>query len=82
MFHFTNLLKELNEQKTFNQQLLQEIFTLKNRLDVALNTNTLLQEENQKLKDEIARLKGQKPKPKIPPSILKVLTARKNPKTK
>lgn len=40
------------------------------RLDLALNFIALLQEENQNLKDEIARLKGQKPRPKIPPSIL------------
>jgi hypothetical protein len=63
MLSFTDLLKELNQQNIL-------VKTLTNRLDVALNTITLLQEENQKLKDEIARLKGQKPKPKIPPSIL------------
>jgi hypothetical protein len=35
-----------------------------------LNTIALLREENQQLRDEIARLKGQKPRPKIPPSTL------------
>jgi hypothetical protein len=35
-----------------------------------LETITLLQEQNQELKDEIARLKGGKPKPKIKPSVL------------
>ena len=30
----------------------------------------VLLEQNQELKDEIARLKGQKPKPKIKPSVL------------
>jgi hypothetical protein len=50
--------------------LLDENKTLKGRLDLALNFIALLQEEIQNLKDEIARLKGQKPKPKIPPSIL------------
>jgi hypothetical protein len=37
----------------------------------------LLQEENQRLKDEIARLKGQKPKPKIKPSNLDKKTDKK-----
>ena len=36
------------------------------QLDEALNTIALLKEENQRLKDEIATLKGQKPRPKIP----------------
>lgn len=40
------------------------------QLDVAFNTIALLKEENQRLKDEIATLKGQKPRPKIPPSAL------------
>lgn len=39
-------------------------------IDELVNTVLLLKEENQFLKDEIATLKGQKPKPKIPPSIL------------
>ena len=43
---------------------------LTDRLDIALNTNALLREEVQQLKDEIAVLKGQKPRPKIPPSSL------------
>jgi uncharacterized small protein (DUF1192 family) len=30
----------------------------------------ILQEQIQELRDEIARLKGQKPKPKIKPSVL------------
>jgi uncharacterized small protein (DUF1192 family) len=38
----------------------------------------LLKEENQLLRDEIARLKGQKPKPKIEPSKLE----KPKPKTK
>jgi len=36
-----------------------------------------MQEEIQKLKDEIARLKGQKPKPKITPSNLEKTTGEK-----
>jgi hypothetical protein len=43
---------------------------LKERLDIALNTIALQAEQIQHLKDEIALLKGQKPRPKIPPSIL------------
>ncbi len=40
------------------------------KLDEMHNANVLLKEENQRLKDEIATLKGQKPRPKIPPSTL------------
>jgi len=39
-------------------------------IDELTNTIAFLKEENQQLKDEIARLKSQKPKPKIPPSKL------------
>ena len=39
-------------------------------IDELVNTVAQLKEENQQLKDEIANLKGQKPKPKIPPSKL------------
>jgi len=52
------------------QHLREEIRWLKERLDIALNAIAQLQEENQRLKDEIAMLKGQKPRPKIPPSAL------------
>jgi hypothetical protein len=40
------------------------------QLEEALYTIAMLKEENQRLKDEIATLKGQKPRPKIPPSSL------------
>lgn len=40
------------------------------RVDELTNELALLKEENYKLKDEIAVLKGQKPRPKIPPSSL------------
>src|SRR3972149_10545914 len=57
-----------------SDELIQRFTTenrwLKERLDIALNTIVLLQEEVQHLKDEIATLKGQKPRPKIPPSVL------------
>ncbi len=52
------------------QRLTEENRWLKERLDIALNSIAQLQEENQRLKDEIATLKGQKPRPKIPPSAL------------
>jgi hypothetical protein len=52
------------------QKLLEENRWFKDRLDIALNTIALQQEEIQRLKDEIAILKGQKPRPKIPPSTL------------
>jgi Transposase IS66 family len=43
---------------------------LKDRLDEATNTISLLQEQIQCLRDEIAVLKKQKPRPKIPPNTL------------
>ena len=52
------------------QRLTEENRWLKARLDIALNTIALQQEEIRQLKDEIAILKGQKPRPKIPPSAL------------
>ena len=52
------------------KQIREENRWLAERLDVVLNTIAQLQEENQHLKDEIANLKGQKPRPKIPPSAL------------
>ena len=52
------------------QQLFEEIKYLKDCLDVSFNTIMSLKEETQRLKDEIAVLKGQKPRPKIPPSTL------------
>ena len=52
------------------RQLAEENRRLKDRLDVALNSLALMQETVQQLRDEIAVLKGQKPRPKIPPSTL------------
>jgi outer membrane protein TolC len=63
----TDLVRRLTGQNT---QLIEENRRLKDRLDIALNTIELLKEEVQQLKDEIAVLKGQKPRPKIPPSSL------------
>lgn len=62
-----DLIRRLTEQNT---KLVEENRRLKDRLDIALNTIALLKEEVQQLKDEIAVLKGQKPRPKIPPSAL------------
>jgi hypothetical protein len=50
--------------------VLEENRRLQHRLDIALNTIASQAEEIQHLKDEIATLKGQKPRPKIPPSAL------------
>ena len=89
MLDFTNLFQELNKQKDLikqlveqNQRLTEENLFLKNRHDVALNTISLLQDEIQKFKDEIARLKGQKPKPKIPPSTLEGANSKENSQNK
>lgn len=51
-------------------ELIEENRWLNHRLDVSLNSIALLQEEIQRLQDEIAILKGQKPRPRIPPSTL------------
>jgi len=52
------------------RQFIEENRQLKDRLDIALNSIALLKETVQQLRDEIAVLKGQKPRPKIPPSGL------------
>lgn len=67
MQNYDEIIRRLTEQ---NAQLIEENRRLKNRLDIALNTIALQQEEIQQLKNEIATLKGQKPRPKIPPSAL------------
>jgi len=67
MQNYDDLVRRLTEQNT---QLIEENRRLKDCLDVALNTIVLLREEVRQLKDEIAVLKGQKPRPKIPPSAL------------
>jgi len=67
MQNHDELIRQLLEQ---NAQLIEENRWLKKRLDIALNAIALQQEEIQRLKDEIATLKGQKPRPKIPPSAL------------
>ena len=67
MQNYDDIIRKITEQNT---QLIEENRRLKDRLDVALNTIALQAEEIQRLKDEIAILKGQKPRPKIPPSAL------------
>jgi hypothetical protein len=67
MQNYDELIRHFTEQ---NAQLREENKRLKDCLDVALNTIALQQETIQQLKDEIAILKGQKPRPKIPPSTL------------
>jgi hypothetical protein len=67
MQNYDDLIRRPTDQNT---QLVEENRRLKDRLDIALNTIALSREEVQQLKDEIAILKGQKPRPKIPPSAL------------
>jgi hypothetical protein len=52
------------------QQLSEENLRLRQIIDEITNKLAIQQELNQQLRDEIATLKGQKPKPKIPPSKL------------
>jgi hypothetical protein len=52
------------------QQLSDENFKLRQIIDEMANALTIQKELIQQLRDEIANLKGQKPKPKIPPSKL------------
>ncbi len=54
----------------FIQQLSNENFQLRQIIDEMANRLATQQEWIQQLRDEIAILKGQKPKPKIPPSKL------------
>jgi hypothetical protein len=75
------LAAQQKQQITFQNQQLWDLKVLINQVvcenqdlhakhDEMHNMIVLLKEENQRLKDEIATLKGQKPKPKIPPSTL------------
>jgi hypothetical protein len=52
------------------QQLSDENFQLRRVIDEMANTLAMQKELIQQLKDEIATLKGQRPRPKIPPSKL------------
>lgn len=52
------------------QRLSEEIFQLRQTIDKMANRLEVQQELIQQLRDEIANLKGQKPKPKISPSRL------------
>lgn len=60
----------LQQLKTQLEIVIGENRRLQDRLDIALYTIALQTEEIQHLKDEIATLKGQKPRPKISPSTL------------
>ena len=55
---------------THIQDLLAENQRLRNRVDELVNLVSAQKEEIQVLRDEIAVLKGQKPRPKISPSSL------------
>lgn len=52
------------------KKLLEENFKLRQIIDEMANALAVQKELVQQLRDEIATLKGQKPKPKIPPSKL------------
>jgi hypothetical protein len=59
----SSLREEVHELKQRNDELAK-------RNDESVNLVAMMREEIQRLKDEIATLKKQKPRPKIPPSIL------------
>lgn len=65
-----DLALKFDELHNVNIHLGKENQRLQDQLDISLNTITLQREDIQRLKDEIAVLKGQKPRPKIPPSTL------------
>lgn len=52
----------------FVQQLVDQNCRLRQIIDEMANRSATQQELIQQLRDEIANLKGQKPKPKIPPA--------------
>jgi DNA gyrase/topoisomerase IV subunit A len=52
------------------QRLTNENFEFRKKIDEMANILAVQKELIQQLRDEIAILKGQKPKPKIPPSRL------------
>jgi hypothetical protein len=64
------LIEKISQQAELISQQAEQIQQLLIRIDELTNDMALLKEENQKLRDEIAFLKGQKPRPKIPPSKL------------
>ncbi len=70
-------MKELRQRNAQLEQVLDENFQLRQiiekqvkLIDEMANTLAIQKELIQQLRDEIANLKGQKPKPKIPPSAL------------
>jgi len=62
--------EQLSQQAEQISQQAEQISRLLVRIDELVNAMALLKEDNQGLRDEIAVLKGQKPRPKIPPSQL------------
>jgi len=62
--------ERIQQQEERIQQQEERIQQQVKHIDELVNTVAVLKEENQQLKDEIAILKGQKPRPKIPPSNL------------
>ena len=63
----SDLIRQLSDD---NRQLSDNIFQMRQIIDEMANTLAMQKELIQQLRDEIARLKGQKPKPDIKPSKL------------
>ena len=63
----SDLIRQLSDD---NRKLSDNIFQLRQVIDEMANTLAMQKELIQQLRDEIARLKGQKPKPDIKPSKL------------
>ena len=66
----SHLKAKMDEMQAEINDLRQLVRLLKEQLDSATNENARLKVENQQLRDEIAVLKKQKPRPKIPPNTL------------
>ncbi len=62
------MLDELDPSQIDDTLLRQQFVALINLLEKALSDNTMLKEENQRLKDEITRLKGGRGRPPFQPA--------------
>jgi regulator of replication initiation timing len=71
MFDIPSHLKtKMDEMQAEINDLRQLVRLLKEQLDLVTSENARLKVKNQQLRDEIAVLKKQKPRPKIPPNTL------------
>ncbi len=71
-------LKQINEQHCIIEEQRCLIKEQRSEIDKLANNVAMQKELIQELRDEIAILKGQKPKPKIPPSSLEGLDHKRN----